>query len=137
METQGNSMSERVTQWDSLVTNLKPGITDLPHLSDDLKSLEDLLTQARALGSQQEDLRSQTRKATATLQALCKDGDTVRARLGANLRGKFGFSDETLIKYGFKPRPLLRRKSKKPVEPTQQGTEPTPEAAGQPATAKK
>ncbi|HEY0783708.1 MAG TPA: hypothetical protein VGE98_14715 [Thermoanaerobaculia bacterium] len=132
-------MSERITRWDTLVTNLKTGINDLPHLADDLKALDGLLAQARALESQQEDLRSQARKATATLRDLGKQGDTVRARLGANLRGKFGFTDETLIKFGFKPRPIVRRKSKKgtattPAPATPAPTTPAPEVAKGAAT---
>ena len=137
METQGQWMAERVTRWETLVTNLKPEITTLPHLADDLQTLDNLLTQARSLASQQEDLRSQARKATSVLKDVGKSGDALRSRLGANLRGKLGFTDETLIKYGFKPRPLVRRKSKKPVEPTLPGMEPTPEATSKPTSATK
>ena len=135
MAIKGNSLSERVTRWDTLVTNLKSEVAALPHVADDLKSLEDLLTQARALESQQQDLRSQARKATSTLKSLGQQGDAVRSRLGANLRGKFGFTDEALIKFGFKPRAIVRRKSKKVTDPAPEPTAPAtpaPEVTAKP-----
>jgi len=128
MASQGNSLSERISRWHVLVSNLQDGIATVPHVADDLKELQGLLGQARALESEQEDLRSQLRKATTNLRGLGKQGDAVRGRLGASLRGKLGFSDETLIKFGFKPRPTIRRGKSKSAPATQAPTAPESKA---------
>src|SRR6476660_3438291 len=113
MAVTGNSSAERTTRWDVLVTNLKPSLPEMPHVADDVKKLEEMLAEARVLETQQEDLRSQARKASGQLKQLLRTGDKLRTRLGSNLKGKFGFSDETLVKYGFKPRSAVVRRRKK------------------------
>ena len=117
------SSAERTTRWDVLVSNLKPNLPDMPHVADDTKKLDDMLTQARALETQQENLRSQARKASAELKQVLREGDKLRSHLGSNLKGKFGFTDETLVKYGFRPRSTAVRRRKK-TDPT------TPPPAG-------
>ena len=141
MAVTGNSSSERTTRWDVLVTNLKPELSGMPHVADDLKKLEDMLTEARTLETQREDLRSQAQKATGQLKQVLRDGDKLRTRLGSNLKGKLGFSDETLVKYGFRPRSTTVRRRKKgetPAEtpPPQQGT-PSQGSSGAPGSGAK
>jgi len=142
MAVTGNSSSERTTRWDVLVTNLKPELSGMPHVADDLKKLEDMLTEARTLETQREDLRSQAQKATGQLKQVLRDGDKLRTRLGSNLKGKLGFSDETLVKYGFRPRSttVRRRKKEDPQpemqHPPQQGT-PSQGTSGAPASGAK
>jgi hypothetical protein len=97
MAVKGRSSAERTTRWDVLVTNLKPSLPDMPHVVEDAKKLEDMLTQARALETEQENLRSQARKANAQLKQMLSEGDKIRSRLGSNLKGKLGFTDESLV----------------------------------------
>ena len=59
---------------------------------------------------------SDTAAINAQLRVLSKDGDGLRTRLGANLQGKFGFTSETLIRYGFEPRRFTRRRTKREIE---------------------
>jgi hypothetical protein len=127
MAVSGKSSAERTTRWDVLVTNLKPELPGMPHVADDLKKLEEMLGQARSLETQQEDLRGQARMANDQLKQLLKDGDKLRARLGSNLKGKFGFSDQTLVKYGFRPRPTTVRRRKKEETPAQSEVPPAPQ----------
>src|SRR5262249_61914200 len=110
MAVTGKSSADRTARWEVLLTNLKPSLPDMPHVAEDVKTLEGHLEQARAMESQQEDLRSQARRITAELQKLLSEGDKVRSRLGANLKGKFGFTDKTLGKFGFKARSTVARK---------------------------
>ena len=50
------------------------------------------------------------------LRKLATKGDDLRSRIGANLQGKVGFRNEELIRYGFKPRQLPVKRSKKADE---------------------
>jgi hypothetical protein len=134
MAVRGKSSADRTTRWDVLVTNLKPSVADMPHVADDLKSLEALLAEARGLETQQEDQRSQARKSNGQLQKVLREGDRIRARLGAVLKGKFGFTDEALVKYGFKPL-VRRRKANAPQAPAPAGANQGKPAAARPGTA--
>jgi hypothetical protein len=113
MAAKGHSYAEKFSRWELLATNAKAeSVQEMPHIATDLASLEGLLTQARQVESQQEDLRSQARELNARLRDITRDGEILRRRLGANLNGKFGFTSETLVRYGFKPRKVSRRSAR-------------------------
>lgn len=120
MAVTGNSLSERFSRWQVLASNLRE-VGVQPHVAEELAELDGLLAQARVLQNQQEHFRAQAREATAQLEAIAGQGDKVRGRMGALLQGKLGFSNDALIRFGFKPRRTPRRKSKKapPVPPVQ------------------
>jgi hypothetical protein len=109
MAAKGRSYAEKWNRWGISISNLKEHASDMPHLTDDVTLLDQTLTQVRDLVSRQEDLRGQAREINAKLRDLTKAGEKVRSRLGANLNGKFGFTSETLVKFGFKPRRPPRR----------------------------
>ncbi|HEX5760730.1 MAG TPA: hypothetical protein VF121_16195 [Thermoanaerobaculia bacterium] len=111
MAAKGHSFAERFARWQVLVDNLKDA-EGLGHITGDHQQLEQQLVEARTLESRVEDLRSQARTLNSRMKKLANDGDALRSRLGANLQGKFGFTSETLIKYGFKPRRVPRRRPK-------------------------
>ncbi len=75
-----------------------------------------MLAEARLLENQKDDLRSQFRAINARLRGLSQEGDELRARLGFNLQGKFGPTNEALIRFGFEPRRVTRRRSKAEIE---------------------
>lgn len=112
MAAKGFSYAEKFSRWDLLVTNAKLSADQVPHLAEDLASLESLLTQARSIESRQEDLRSQSRGLNAELRGIAAQGEKLRGRLGASMQGKFGFTSETLLRFGFKPRrPPVRKRA--------------------------
>ena len=125
MAITGHSFTERVTRWQVLAENLK-GAEGLDHIAADLQLLEERLAEARGLENKMEDLRSQFRTLTARARKLVTEGDTLRSRIGASLQSKHGFTSETLLKYGIKPRRVPRRRSKKP----EAGTTPPAAQAG-------
>jgi hypothetical protein len=125
MAAKGKSYAEKWSRWEITISNLKEHAGDMPYLTDDVTQLEQMLTQARDLASKQEDLRGQAREINAKLRDLTKAGEKARSRLGANLNGKFGFTSETLVKFGFKPRRPPRR-TKTVEKPAPE----TPPAAG-------
>ena len=110
MAAKGHSNADKPSRWEVLITNTKPALPDMPHLTEDIMALEQKLTEIRSLQSRQEDLRSQARAMRQQIQAASRDGEKVRTRVGASLKGKYGFENETLVKYGFKPRPQTIRR---------------------------
>lgn len=113
MAAKGQSYADKSNRWEVLVTNAKPEVGSMPHIAEDLTALEGRLDEVRTLGSRQDDLRSQARELGSRIREALKEGEKIRGRLGANLRGKFGFESEALVKYGFKPRPnVIRRRAK-------------------------
>jgi outer membrane murein-binding lipoprotein Lpp len=130
MAAKGHSNAEKLSRWEVLITNTKPALPDMPHLTEDVTALEQKLGEVRTLQSRQEDLRSQARAMRQQIETASKAGEKIRARIGASLKGKYGFENETLVKYGFKPRPLnIRRgpsksKSEKSAGQGQPGSNP-------------
>ncbi len=121
MAAKGQSYAEKHSRWQVLITNAKPGVQDMPYIETDVTALEQKLGDVRALESKQEDLRSQVRDLVKQIQTATRDGEKIRSRLGATLKGKYGFQSDALVKYGFKPRPqTIRRGAGKPA------TEPPP-----------
>jgi hypothetical protein len=104
--------SEKITNWDLLNTNMKPVLEEMPHLRPIQAELETLISQARALDSEQEIARSQFRELTRRRQEAEKQGESLRRRVASHLRGTFGFTSEQLIKFGVNPRPTRTRPRK-------------------------
>ncbi len=114
MAINGNSLSERITRWQVLAQNLRES-EGLDHVAPDLQQLEERMAEARNVQNLLEDLRSQLRAQAARVRKLAIEGDSIRARIGASLRSKHGFTSEALIKYGLKPRRVPRRRPKTPA----------------------
>jgi hypothetical protein len=104
--------SARVRSWDLLNENLKPHLAEMPHVQLLQTELQGHLDEARALDTQQEDLRAQLRDLVHRRQEVEKQGETVRRRVEAHLRGTYGYTAEQLIKFGVKPRPRVIRRKK-------------------------
>jgi regulator of replication initiation timing len=123
--------STRVRSWDLLNENLKPHLAEMPQVQPLQTELQEHLEEARALDTQQEDLRAQLRDLVHRRQELEKQGEIVRRRVEAHLRGTYGYTAEQLIKFGVKPRPrVIRRRKATPPEkpPTAETPQETPPA---------
>ena len=139
MDVKGNSSADRITRWELLINNLKPDVPQMSHLEEEFKALEGILPEARALATQQEDLRSQARDLGDRLKKMLRDGDHLRSRMGSVLKGKLGFSAAALAKYGFSPKPLVRRLKSKTVPAATEDpgkTSPAPQGKTPAASAK-
>ncbi|HEX3551944.1 MAG TPA: hypothetical protein VIA62_01800 [Thermoanaerobaculia bacterium] len=125
MAAKGFSFSERLSRSSVLVTNAKEHLTEVPFLADDIAALDRLVQDGRALESRQDDLRSQSQENTKKMKLLASQADKLRSRLSAGLQSKYGFANETLLKFGVKlRRPPRRKAAAKPVPPPT--TAPTP-----------
>lgn len=130
MAAKGFSFAERLSRSSVMVSNAKASLQEVPYLTDDVATLEQLVTQGRVLESRQDELRSQFQENTKKMRTLAAQADQLRSRLAAGLQSKYGFTSETLLKFGVKLRRVPRRKpAEKPV--------PVPESKPQiPATTK-
>src|SRR5436305_10905804 len=118
MAAKGSSFAEKMSRSSVMVTNVKAHLQEVPYLTDDVASLEQLVGDGRALESRQDDLRSQFQENTKKMKTLASQAEKLRARLAAGLQSKFGFTNETLLKFGVKLRRVPRRKpAAKPVPP--------------------
>jgi len=89
-----------------------------------------MLDEARALDSEQEETRSKLRDLVHRRQETERQGEILRRRVEAHLRGTFGYTNEGLIKFGIKPRPrVIRRKAadkRLPAPPVEASQKPQP-----------
>ena len=114
--------STRTRSWELLNESLKPHLEEMTHLQPLVTELQGLLETGRALDQEQEDLRSKLRDLVHRRQQVERQGEAVRRRVEAHLRGTYGYTAEQLIKFGVKPRPRVIRRKKASEAPT------TPEA---------
>jgi len=109
MVTTGKSLPQRISRWRLLIDNFREEVADEPRLAEELLELQRMLDQSTVLQAEIADLRSQSQAATARLRKLATQGDRLRSRIGATLRGRHGFTSQILLRFGFKPRPTSRR----------------------------
>lgn len=108
-------LSTKIRSWDLLNESVKPVLADMPQVQPLQVELQGLLDSARSLDTEQEELRSKLRDIVFRRQQVERDGEKVRRRVEAHLRGTYGFTAEQLIKHGVKPRPRVIRKKKAPL----------------------
>lgn len=127
MAARGSARSAKLSRWGVTVGNLRANLEQFPHISPDLEEMEKMLSQGRELESRLDALNGQWREVAAELRALTDQGEKLRARLGAHLKAKYGFTSETLVRYGFRPMSINRRRAAPKPEPTPPpaGEEPT------------
>jgi hypothetical protein len=121
------ALSTKIRSWDLLNESLKPLLSEMPHMQLLQGELQGMLDGARSLDSEQEGARSKLRDLVRRRQEAERQGEIVRRRVEAHLRGTFGYTDEGLIKFGIKPRPrVIRRKpaDKRPPVPAEASQKP-------------
>ena len=128
-------LSTIIRSWDLLNENVKPHLADMPQVQPLQGDLQGFLDSARTLANEQEETRSKLRDIIHRRQEVERQGEVVRRRVEAHLRGTYGYTAEQLIKFGIKPRPrVIRRKPPEPETPPTPGVE-TPQEPSQPESA--
>lgn len=112
----GISFARTVSDCELMKSSLEPLLGEMPHLNAEHEELRAFLDHVRELGRQQEDLKGQLRQMTRLRQEAERQGQDLRSRVAAQLRGKLGFKNETLLKFGVPPRRLRRRTSEEPTK---------------------
>jgi hypothetical protein len=98
------SIQESIADWEVMHSNLAPQIDEMPHLGTDREALQSLITEVKALESEQEVHKATLRETNRKRAELLRRGRDLTGRITASLRGHFGPESEQLIRYGIKPR---------------------------------
>ena len=117
----GISFRKIVSSCELLNANLKPQLKDMPHLQDESEQLDALITRVKSLDNEQQVLVGRMRELTRLRRESELEGQDLRSRVAAQLRGKLGFKNETLLGFGIPP----RKKSRKAKQAAAPATPPT------------
>ena len=102
--SQNRSLATRRTNWGLIFNGRQRLMAEMPQLEEDIDELESVNKDIAELASKQRYYMGKAREATGKLRLLSKHGDRLRARIGASLRGKYGYGSQKLVEFGFTPR---------------------------------
>ena len=94
---------EKLVDWQVLVDNLAPRLTDLPHLAADHAALAKVVADAHGLENQQETARAAFQKINQERRDLAKQGTVLHRRLSLSLRGALNPDNRDLSAFRIKP----------------------------------
>ena len=97
------SLAERRSRWTVVVRNSHLILEDMPHMQPQIDELGALEKEVAALSAKQARYTARLREVTLKLRVLAKQADNLRGRIGASIRGQYGFSHSRLTRLGFKP----------------------------------
>ena len=109
MSTSRKSLADRELRWSKVYQQDQDLVAEMPELCGSLDELGATAQEVTELTAQQRYHMAQAQVLTARIQALAKRADNLRGRVGASLRGKYGFDSPELIRYGFKPRKQVKQ----------------------------
>lgn len=122
----GLSHQKTVAFCELLSATLKAYLDQFPHLMGESQTLDDLLVELKSLSNEQEAIKGRSMELTRLRREAEERSQELRSRIVAQLRGKLGFTNETLLAFGVPPRRPARRRTTKPPE----GPEGAPETVG-------
>lgn len=129
----GQSFQKIVSFCELLNATLKPQLTEMPHLQDESTALDALVAQAKSLDNEQQVLRGRLREITRLRRETERNGQDLRSRIVAQIRGKMGFDNENLLGFGIPPRKRTRKKTPdSPDQPTPAPAPQTPSRVSEP-----
>jgi len=104
MASNDRSLSARSGRWRVLFDNAQEYLAEVPQIEGDLQELREIVDEVSALRAEQLIQQRKVRETTLKIRKLSKKGDSLRGRIGASLKGRFGFDSVLLIQFGFTPR---------------------------------
>ncbi len=105
-----SSMREQFARFQSLASNLRTHLAELPGLAANHTAFEELVGRIQASLAEQDVLASRTSDLIRTREQDMKLALELRHRLAGQLQGQFGTTSERLREFGVKPR---RRRSRR------------------------
>jgi hypothetical protein len=126
----GITFAKTVTDCELLMQALEPLLAGMPHLSGEHAELASFLDEVKTLNVRQSDLTGALRQVTRQRRAAELRGQDLRSRVAAQIRGKLGFTNEELLKFGIAPRRKSQRRKPEdpPATPTAPAAPTTPKA---------
>jgi hypothetical protein len=117
---QAKLFAKKITEWELISANLKPHLAEMPFLQDLVNELDALIARAKALDLEQEVARGRLQDVVHQRQEVEKQGERLRGRAAAHLKGRFGFGSDDLVQFGLRPVKGVRgpRKTKTVQTPT-------------------
>lgn len=129
----GISYARTVADCQLMVSALEALLGELPHLSPEHTELRAFLDEIRELARLQEELKGQLQQMTRLRRESERRGQDLRSRVAAQLRGKLGFKNETLLRFGVPPRRQRTRRTEDPTKPPAEVSASTGETAAETA----
>ena len=124
MSSDGKGSTAVIGRWKVMVTNLRPQLETMPHLTGRYNEMLRFTTEAEDLENRQALLKADLQEVNRQRRDLAKTGEELRNRIAAVLRAEHGFSSERLLEFGVKPK-RKRVRAKKEDKPD---TKPAPTA---------
>jgi hypothetical protein len=121
-----SSFEKVVTECELVKAALESLLTDMPHLTQEHADLSAFLVDVKSLNTRQKELTGQVRQVTRQRRETALRGVDLRSRVAAQLRGKLGFKNEQLLKFGIPPRRKKHKKTQQPTGTPPPGGTPTP-----------
>src|SRR5206468_7921088 len=94
---------EKLVDWQVLVDNLTPRLTDLPQLAADHDALAKVVADAHGLENEQETARAAFQKVNQQRRDLAQQGKVLHSRLSLSLKGKLNPDNRDLTEFRIKP----------------------------------
>lgn len=107
----GISYARTVADCQLMVVALEGLLGDMPHLSTEHTALRAFLDEVQEIVRRQEELKGQLQQMTRLRRESERQGQDLRSRVAAQLRGKLGFRNETLLSFGVPPRRSRTRRA--------------------------
>ena len=104
MASNDRSLSARIGRWRVLFQNTQEILPEVPQIAGDLQELRGIVDELSVLRAERLMQEKKLREITLTIRKLSKKGDSLRGRIGASLKGWYGFDSLLLIQFGFTPR---------------------------------
>jgi hypothetical protein len=108
---------EKLVDWQVLVDNLTPRLTDMPQLASDHDALAKVVADAHGLENEQETARAAFQKVNQQRRDLAEQGKILHSRLSLSLKGKLNPDSRDLTEFRIKPlKPRAPRRRLTPLQ---------------------
>lgn len=122
MASNDRSLSARIARWRNLFNNSQEFLAEVPHIEEGLQELRGIVDEVSALRAERMVQERKLREITLKIRMLSRQGDRIRGRIGASLKGRFGFDSLLLIQFGFTPRKTAPDREAKLSPPSSDST---------------